>query len=302
MSKICLMNDESMIVLYDERCADYVSPGHPERPDRVTKTARRLKKQSRLSIEWRLPVAASEEAIRLAHSAVHIKNLRESNHDFDGDTPWYEDIEKHALRAAGAALDAMESARNGRHALSLMRPPGHHATRERAMGFCYLGSMAIAILNGMKSYGLRMAVLDFDVHHGNGTEDILHGNENVLFASIHQSPCYPGTGLRHRPPNCRNYPQKPYTPRFEYRKGFALALEDIKAFEPDLLGVSAGFDAFADDTIAQELLEKEDFEWIGKQISGSGIPAFSVLEGGYSDALAELVEAYMCGLAGSLIP
>lgn len=80
------------------------------------------------------------------------------------------------------------------------------------------------------------------------------------------------------------------------------ALEDIKAFKPDLLGVSAGFDAFADDPIAQELLEKEDFEWIGKQISSSGIPAFSVLEGGYSDALAELIEAYMCGLAGSLIP
>ena len=296
---LCFMNSESMVVLHDERCADYASPGHPERPFRVTSTVKRLKEQSNLAIEWRLPVAASTDAIRLAHAAAHVKHLQETNQDFDVDTPYYDDIDGHALRAAGAALDALELAREGRHAFSLMRPPGHHATRNRAMGFCYLNSMAIAIISGIKKHGLRMAVLDFDVHHGNGTEDILHGNEQVLFASIHQSPCYPGTGLEHRPPNCRNYPQKPYTPPTEYRQAITQALVDIKAFEPDILGVSAGFDAYSKDPIAQELLEKDDFEWIGKQISDSSIPSFSMLEGGYSDSLADLVEAYLHGLVGT---
>lgn len=287
-----------MVVFHDERCADYASPGHPERPYRVTSTVKRLKTQSRLTIEWRLPVAATEDAVLLAHSAAHLKTLQETKQDFDGDTPYYEDIEWHALRAAGAALDALEIAREGRHAFSLMRPPGHHSTSKRAMGFCYLSSMAIAILHGVKKHGLRMAVLDFDVHHGNGTEDILHEKEHVLFTSIHQSPCYPGTGLEHRPLNCRNYPQRPYTPPGEYRQAISQALADIEAFKPDILGVSAGFDAYSKDPIAQELLEKEDYEWIGKQISDLKLPAFSVLEGGYSDSLADLVEAYLYGLSG----
>ena len=293
-----LMQSKPLVVLYDERCADYESPGHPERPFRVTSTVDRLRAQSLLEIEWMVPKEAKVESLLRAHSQGHLQRLKTTSRDFDGDTPYYENIDSHALRASGAALEALELAIQGRQVFSLMRPPGHHATQNRAMGFCYLSSMAIAILEGVERLEARMAVLDFDVHHGNGTEDILHGKENVLFTSIHQSPCYPGTGLEDRPPNCRNYPQKPRTPAKDYRKAISNALQDIVTFKPDILGVSAGFDAYSQDPIAQELLEKEDFEWIGKQIASLSIPSFSILEGGYSDSLSILVQSYLYGLCG----
>jgi acetoin utilization deacetylase AcuC-like enzyme len=113
--KVCFMDSKPMVVLHDERCADYSSPGHPERPYRVTSTVKRLKEQSKLAIEWRLPKAASADAIRLAHSAAHVKHLQETDQDFDGDTAYHEDIDGHAFRAAGAALNAME--------LATRRPP-----------------------------------------------------------------------------------------------------------------------------------------------------------------------------------
>ncbi|MBT5926110.1 MAG: histone deacetylase [Verrucomicrobia bacterium] len=287
-----------MVILHDERCAEYVSPGHPERPFRVTSTVEQLKQQSALKIEWQLPKDASTDSIRRAHSLEHVEHLRVAEQDFDADTPCYQNINDHARRAAGAGLDALELARNGRSVFSLMRPPGHHSTKNQAMGFCYLSSMAIAVLEGVEQHGIRVAVLDFDVHHGNGTEDVLLGKKDILFTSIHQSPCYPGTGLEHHPPNCRNYPQKPYTPSVVYRLGIKKALGDISSFKPDILGVSAGFDAYSGDPIAQELLEIEDFQWIGQQIAGLGIPSFSILEGGYSDSLSKLIQAYLYGLCG----
>ena len=292
------MKSEPMIILHDERCADYSSPGHPERPFRVTSTVKQLKQQSALEIEWRLPQEATLQSVLRAHLEKHVEQLQGSKQDFDGDTPYYEGIYSHALRAAGAAVGALELARKRRSVFSLMRPPGHHATQGRAMGFCYLSSMAIAVLEGVEKHGLQMAVLDFDVHHGNGTEDILHGRESVLFTSIHQSPCYPGTGLEHRAPNCLNYPQKPNTPPEEYREGIEKAIQEIKAFKPDVLGVSAGFDAYSGDPIAQELLEREDYHWIGEQVANLGLPTFNMLEGGYSESLADLIQAYLYGLCG----
>jgi acetoin utilization deacetylase AcuC-like enzyme len=222
--------------------------------------------------------------------------VKAAAHDFDGDTPTHPDIFEHARRSVGGALQALKSARAGEIAFSLLRPPGHHATRDRAMGFCYLNSIAIAALEATGTK--KIAVFDFDVHHGNGTEAILLNQPHAVFFSIHQHPCYPGTGTKNVGDNCFNYPVAPRTPREEYRKVLEKALEELKKAKPALVAVSAGFDAYARDPIAQETLEAEDFYWLGKSIRSLGIPAFSVLEGGYSNDLPELILSYLKGLEG----
>jgi acetoin utilization deacetylase AcuC-like enzyme len=142
-----------------------------------------------------------------------------------------------------------------------------------------------------------VAVYDFDVHHGNGTEAILLNQPHAAFFSIHQHPCYPGTGTKHVGNNCFNFPVAPATPREEYRKVLSKALDELKKFKPDLVAVSAGFDAYARDPLAQETLEEEDYYWLGESMRKVGVPVFSVLEGGYSSDLPELILAYLRGLA-----
>jgi acetoin utilization deacetylase AcuC-like enzyme len=181
---------------------------------------------------------------------------------------------------------------------SLMRPPGHHATRNQAMGFCYLNNIAIATLEALATGTKRVAVYDFDVHHGNGTEDILLDHEGAAFFSIHQHPCYPGTGAASVGRNCFNYPVPPATPRNEYRSVLSSALDELKRFKPELVAVSAGFDAYARDPLAQETLEAEDFYWLGQTFHRLDVPVFSLLEGGYSKDLPDLIFAYLKGLEG----
>jgi acetoin utilization deacetylase AcuC-like enzyme len=287
-----------MKIITDSRCTAYSSPAHPEKPARVSRTVERLKDQAELPISWAEPLPVDEAAIERAHSKAHIARVTTAANDFDGDTPGYPDIFEHARRSAGGALQAMRSALKGEWAFSLLRPPGHHATREHAMGFCYLNSVAIAVLDALASGTKKVAVFDFDVHHGNGTEAILMNRAEAAFFSIHQHPCYPGTGTSNVGDNCFNYPVAPATPRKEYRKVLARALEDLKNAKPALVAVSAGFDAYARDPIAQETLEAEDFHWLGQSVRGLGIPAFSILEGGYSRDLPELILAYLKGLAG----
>jgi acetoin utilization deacetylase AcuC-like enzyme len=141
-----------------------------------------------------------------------------------------------------------------------------------------------------------VAVIDFDVHHGNGTEDILLNREGAAYFSIHQYPAYPETGRANAGNNCFNYPVPPALPRGQYREVFSSALDRLSKFKPELIGVSAGFDAYARDPLAQETLEAEDFYWIGKKMRALGIPLFNVLEGGYSRDLPELVFSYLKGL------
>jgi len=287
-----------MKIITDERCTGYSSPGHPERPARISKTLEKLRAQTRLTLSWAEPMPITEEVLLRAHTRSHIDRIKEAAEPFDADTPAYPHIFEHACRSVGGALQALKAARAGGTSFSLLRPPGHHATRDHAMGFCYLNSVAIAVLEALATGAPRAAVFDFDVHHGNGTEAILLNQPNAAFFSIHQHPCYPGTGTQDAGKNCFNFPVAPRTPREEYRKIFSKALERLKKFEPGVVAVSAGFDAYARDPLAQETLEAEDYHWLGQSIRQLGIPAFSVLEGGYSSDLPELITAYLQGLEG----
>jgi acetoin utilization deacetylase AcuC-like enzyme len=164
------------------------------------------------------------------------------------------------------------------------------------MGFCYLNNIAIAALEAAATGAKRVAVFDFDVHHGNGTEDILLNRPGVAFFSIHLYPFYPGTGAMNVGKNCFNYPVVPGTPRAPYRAVLARALDDLKNFRPGLVAVSAGFDAYVRDPLVNGALEVEDFCWLGQSLRALGVPMFSLLEGGYSKDLPELVLAYLKGV------
>jgi acetoin utilization deacetylase AcuC-like enzyme len=284
-------------IITDESCIEYSSPGHPERPARVARSLDRLRTQTELPIVWEQPSVVDEPALLRAHSPEHLERLNQPA-DFDTDTPYYPGIAEYARASAGAALKALQCARNGETVFSLMRPPGHHATRNRAMGFCFLNNVAIAALEALATGTRRVAVYDFDVHHGNGTEDILLNQKGAMFFSIHQYPCYPGTGSRNVGNNCFNYPLHEHTPRGHYREILSSALDELKKFKPELVAVSAGFDAYARDPLAQETLEVEDFYWLGQNFRGLGIPVMSLLEGGYSKDLPELILTYLKGLEG----
>ncbi len=285
-----------MIVVTDDRCAGYQRAGHPECPERVSRTAARLRRQTTLPVTWAEPGPVAEVQLRRAHSDRHLAILDQA-YDFDADTPAYPEIREHALRSVGGALHALESALRGDTAFSLFRPPGHHATTDRAMGFCYLNSVAIAVLEALARGVPKVAVLDFDVHHGNGTEAILLREPRAAYFSVHQYPAYPGTGAASYR-NAHNYPVPPGATRAEYRSALASAVADLGRFGPSLVAVSAGFDAYKDDPLSHAALEAEDFHWLGEAVRALGVPAFSILEGGYSPALPDLVFAYLRGLAG----
>jgi acetoin utilization deacetylase AcuC-like enzyme len=286
-----------MKIITDERCAGYSRYGHPERPARITATVERLKNQSEIPIEWSAPTKATDQQILRAHTPEMPARLKIPQ-DFDADTPFYEDISEYARSSVAAALDALKAARAGENVFSLMRPPGHHATRERSMGFCYLNNIAIVVLEAVATGTKRVAVFDFDVHHGNGTEDILLNREGVAFFSVHQFPAYPGTGEKNAGKNCFNYPVAPSAPRETHLATFARALDDLKHFRPDLIAVSAGFDAYARDPLADGTLLAKDFLRLGQELRALKIPFFSLLEGGYSRDLPELIFAYLKGVEG----
>ena len=280
-----------MTIFYDPRCLEYSSPGHPERPERIAHTVPVLKDRHP-EWEWRTPTAARDEQLLRGHSRKHIEGVANALENFDADTPRYPNIEMHARNAAGATIDATRSALRGETAFSLMRPPGHHATRDRAMGFCYFSNVAVAALDALENGAEEIAIWDFDGHHGNGTEAVVAHNERIQFASIHQFPAYPGTGAKSFA-NIGNYPIAPYTPRESILEIARRSFDKLIAFEPDLLLVSAGFDAYARDSLLQLTLERDDFATFGEWLGDLEIPIAVVLEGGYSNELPELIDAFL---------
>lgn len=287
-----------MIIFHDPQCADYGSstrPDRPEQPARVSTTVARLR-AAHLDWQWRLPPLADEAVLRLVHSPQHLERLQFA-HDFDEDTPYFEGIYQHARRSVGAAIAAMEATLDEKQkTFSLMRPPGHHALPSQAMGFCYLNQVAItAFVARQRGIG-RIAVWDFDAHHGNGTEDILHDREDYLFVSIHEDPAYPHTG-KMSSGNCRNYCITPNAPREEHMAALRRSWNELLAFKPELILVSAGFDAYVNDPITEMSLEVADFAELGRWLAATSIPTVSVLEGGYSADLPELIDSFLTAWA-----
>lgn len=278
-----------MIILHDSRCAEYGSAMRPEQPARVLRSAAHLR-TAHPGWVWRPPGDVTESALLAAHTPELIRRIAVPP-DIDDDTPHFPGIEQHARRAVGAALSAADLALAGHRTFALMRPPGHHCTRRQAMGFCYLNQVAVAALQHAAA-GRRVAVWDFDAHHGNGTEDILRDRPNLLFSSVHQHPGYPGTGTVSAG-NCHNFPVAPRTARAAHLVDLARSWAVVLAFQPDLVLVSAGFDAYARDPITAMTLEREDFAELGRWLRQGGLPAAAVLEGGYSSDLPELIDAFL---------
>ncbi|MBM3853926.1 MAG: histone deacetylase [Verrucomicrobia bacterium] len=268
----------------------------PEQPARVLRSAAHLRTAHPDATWPEVGAPPTDEVLTLAHATEHLRRLEQAR-DFDADTPFFPGIAEHARRAVAAGIAAVQRAlaSTTREAVfSLMRPPGHHATATQAMGFCYLNQVAVAALAAREKFGARrVAVWDFDAHHGNGTEAILLGREGLYFASVHQYPGYPGTGTRDRHPNVRNWPVPPHSPRAEHLGALRQSLDAVCAFEPDLILVSAGFDAYARDPITAMTLEREDFATLGRWLREAGRPAAALLEGGYHEDLPLLIDAFL---------
>jgi acetoin utilization deacetylase AcuC-like enzyme len=277
-----------MVIVYSPRCLEYAMPGHPERPDRIRTSLAELEETAHT---WLVPEPCPESDILRVHTMAMLRAVQTGNYE-DGDTPHFANIYELARLSAGAAILASQQ---DQPAFALMRPPGHHAEHNRVMGFCYFNNIAIAAAKLLaEGKARRVAILDFDCHHGNGTEDIFRGDDHVLFVSLHQLPCYPGTGLTSRE-NCVNFPLPPHTGPGEFLRAFDEALAKVRDFQPDKLAISAGFDMYQDDPITDMALDVETYREIGRRIAALKLPAFAVMEGGYSEALADCVAAFVAG-------
>jgi acetoin utilization deacetylase AcuC-like enzyme len=280
-----------MIVLHDPRCADYEVPGHPEQPARVRHTAEHLR-AAHPDWRWIEPGDVSEDLLLLAHTRALLQRLQ-AGEVFDQDTPLIPDMYARARASVAAAVEAARLAlKNGEKTFSLMRPPGHHATAGQAMGFCYLNQVAVAAFAARAFGAARVAVWDFDAHHGNGTEAILDGRPGFFFCSVHQFPGYPGTGTRNTP-TCRNWSVSPHCPRERHLEVLRQSWDQVLAFRPELVLLSAGFDGYAHDPVASLSLEPEDFVTMGRWVREAGLPTAGVLEGGYSAELPRLVDGFL---------
>jgi acetoin utilization deacetylase AcuC-like enzyme len=290
-------------------------PGHAEQPARLRAVLQALD-QDRFAALDRVeaPLATREQLLRV-HDAAHIDRIlasapKEGPNRLDEDTLMSPGSVEAALRAAGAVVAAVDHAMSGEHrrAFCAVRPPGHHATAERAMGFCLFNNIAVAAAHALHAYGLkRVAIADFDVHHGNGTQAIFEREPRVLFVSSHQSPLYPGTGgeNEHGVGNIVNGCLSPGAGSHEFRELWEHhLLPRLQAFRPQLVLLSAGFDAHRDDPLADIRLGHADYAWItGRLVALACAHAdgrlVSTLEGGYDlAALAASSAAHVDELMG----
>lgn len=259
-------------IVFSEKCLEYGS-WHIEGPERVRRAYDILKRKG---YEFLAPEPVAEEDVLRVHDADYVQRLKEGLM-VDADTPAYENVYEYARLAVGGAVLAAKVG-----GFSLMRPPGHHAGRSgfalgvRTRGFCYLNNIAIAVKLG----GKPALILDIDGHHGNGTQEIFLGDENVTYVGLHRFPHYPGTGYSSEA-NCLNYPLRANCGDDVYLKTLDQALGRVDVGKVEVVAVSAGFDAHARDLASLGLTEK-GFREIGKKIASLNKHTFFVLEGGYS--------------------
>jgi len=296
--------------------------GHPECPQRLSAIDDRLLICGVSdALEWREAPQASVTDIELAHGRMHVAALRGLTdglrEEIDAGGPTHAQIDPDtslnvhtwdaALRAAGAAIAATDAVMAGEleNAFCAVRPPGHHACRDKAMGFCFLNNVAIAARYALERHGLkRVAIVDFDVHHGNGTENIVAGDQRILMVSFFQHPFYPEGGSRSNASNLVNLPVPAYTKGPQVRELIeAHWLPRLEAYKPEMIFISAGFDAHRADDMGQMGLVEADYAWITQRVKDVAQRhaqgrIVSCLEGGYNlDALALSVEAHIRALA-----
>lgn len=267
-----------MKILYSEEFLRYSEPGHPESPERIKAIKEFLHKKG--IDEFISPEPCNEEDLLLVHTEELVKKVKENNF-YDPDTPNIKNIYHYATLSCGAAINAAFLSINGEIAFSLARPPGHHAGRNTVGGFCYFNNMAVAVKKVLKEQRLKIAVLDIDGHHGNGTEEILKDEEGVIYLSLHQYPAFPGTGNISFN-NCYNFPVFPGSTAKNYMEKFERAISIIRKFSPELLGISLGFDAHCSDPLLNLPLEDSHYYQMAKQISALTKNIFLLLEGGYN--------------------
>ncbi len=305
-----------MTILFEHDAAlDHITPpGHPERVERIQAIRRALASDEFRGLDRRTaPIGARDDVLR-CHPSTYIDRIaaaipKDGYLSLDADTHVSSGSLTAAYHAVGGACAAVDAVLAGEDqtAFLLMRPPGHHAEAATPMGFCLLGTAAIAVKRALDHHGLsRVAVLDFDVHHGNGTQSLLWDEVRALFASSHQSPLWPGTGGAHETgahDNVINAPLAPMTGAREMRQAWSdVILPAIDDFAPELIIISAGFDAHAQDPLANLNWVEEDFIWLTRAIRDvaqvhAGGRVVSTLEGGYDlDALASSAAAHIGAL------
>jgi len=287
--------------------------GHPEKIDRVTAVIDNLKKLDNKNLVWKKPSIFDKSLLEITHSPDYInfveKSFPEKGLSFlDGDTIVSPGSKKATSDAVGSIITAIDGVQNKefKNAFCAVRPPGHHAEKNKAMGFCIYNNIAIGANYLLDKYKLnRVAIIDFDVHHGNGTQDIFHDNEKVLYISTHQFPYYPGTGTEQEKGkynNIFNIPLPAGTTSEEYLNAYEFVLKKIHQFKPEFILLSAGFDAHKNDPLAQFQLETKDFYEITKRtLELSKLycdgKVVSILEGGYDLlALQESTKAHVDAL------
>ena len=271
--------------------------GHPEKIDRVSAVIDNFKKINSKELIWKKPTKFDQSILINTHSSKYIdlvdKSFPENGLAFlDGDTvvsPGSKDATKDAVGSIITAIDGVQQ-KEFKNAFCAVRPPGHHAEKNKAMGFCIYNNVAVGANYLIEKYKYnKVAIIDFDVHHGNGTQDIFYDNEKVLYISTHQYPYYPGSGSEKETGkfnNILNIPLEAGTTAEEYLNAYENVLKKLKEFKPEFLLFSAGFDAHIDDPLAQLRLSSEDFYHLTKrtlEISKSlcNGNVVSILEGGY---------------------